>query len=198
MGANLMQTVSHLYRWTRAEYERLAELGLLEGKRVELVEGQIVTMAAKGPVHRVVVNRARRALDQAFPIARYAVWIEQPIALTAWDEPEPDVVVTVGRDEDYLSAHPTPEQTVLVVEVAVTSLNDDLHTKADRYAAAAIADYWVLDASAQRVIVLREPRPDAASATGSRYSERREYGPGEQILPLAAGALPVNVADLLP
>jgi Uma2 family endonuclease len=193
-----MQTLPRLDHWTRAEYERLAAMGALEGARVELIGGTIVAMAAKGPVHRVLVNRARRALERAFPSTAFVVWTEQPLALTDQDEPEPDVTVTAGRDEDYLTGHPTPRQTALVVEIAATTLTYDLGDKADLYAAAGIDDYWVVNLPAGVVVVLRVPEPNDASATGVRYAERREYRSGDQITPLAAGAVPVAVSDLLP
>ncbi|MCC6627605.1 MAG: Uma2 family endonuclease [Chloroflexi bacterium] len=200
-----MQTVTttdtstpRLYRWTRQEVERLAELGAFEGVHVELIEGQIVEMSPNGPRHTGLTNRGRKALERAFPADRYTVRPEAPLALSDWSAPEPDMLVAVGGDADYMTAHPTAAQAALVVEVADSSIAYDRGYKADLYAAAGIRDYWVVDVSAGVVVVLRAPRPDETSRTGQRYAERHDYRSGEQIAPLAAGAAPVTVAELLP
>jgi Uma2 family endonuclease len=187
-----------LYHWSRREVERLAELGAFEGVRVELIEGQIVEMSPKGPRHARLTNQGRKALEHAFPATRYTVRPELPLALGGSSAPEPDIAVVIGNDADYDAAHPTADQTVLVVEVSDTTVGYDAGYKADLYAAAGIGDYWFAHVAAGVVVVCRTPQPDAASPTGHRYAERREYRPGEQVLPLAAGAHPVPVADLLP
>jgi Uma2 family endonuclease len=193
-----MQTLPRLYRWTRAEYDHLIELGAFQDKRVELIEGKIVETSPKGPRHAWLTNRAHVAVERAFPADRFTIRSEQPLALGQWNEPEPDVAVAAGDMDDYQAAHPTAEQALLVVEVADPSVAFDLGDKADVYAAAGIADYWVVDVAAGRVVVLRAPRPDTASATGQRYAEQREHRPGDKITPLAAEATPIAVADLLP
>jgi hypothetical protein len=87
---------------------------------------------------------------------------------------------------------------MLAIEVAVAHRQYNLGDKADVYAAARIADYWVVDLIGRVVVVLRDPRPDEASPTKARYVGRRAYAPGEQITPLADGAAPIAVADILP
>jgi hypothetical protein len=121
-----MQTLPRLYRWTRAEYERLAEQGAFEGKRVELIGGMIVEMAAKGPVHSVRTNQVRKALERSCPLERFTVRIQEPLALGEWDEPESDVAAVIGQDADFRANHPTADQTVLVVEIADSSVAFDL------------------------------------------------------------------------
>lgn len=185
-------------RWPLTLYERAAELGLFEGRRVELIAGEVVEMAAKGPVHSVVTGNVAEVLARVFPRERYAVRNQEPLALGVWDEPEPDVAVVTGRRRDYLRAHPTAAQTALVVEVADSTLVYDLGDKADIYAAADIADYWVVAAPLDLVVVCRARASQKASGTGWRYAERREYRRGESITPLADANLAVPVADLLP
>jgi Uma2 family endonuclease len=193
-----MQTMPRLYRWTRAEYERLGDLGFFDDVRVELVGGKIVEMSPKRPRHATGTGLAYEALEAAFPAGRCHVRKEDPLALGEWDEPEPDAAVVGGDRRAYVDAHPTAEQTWLVVEVAETTAAFDLGDKADVYAAAGIDDYWVVNIPADLVVVLREPQPDDASETGRRYAERREYRRGDRIAPLADGARPVAAADLLP
>ncbi len=171
-------------------------MGLLADQRVELIRGQIVEMSPKGPRHAAIDGLVRKALETAFAGQRCCIRVQEPLALGEWDEPEPDLVVAVGDDRDYAAAHPTAEQVLLVVEVGVTTAAFDRNEKADVYAAAGIADYWVVDAEAGSVLVCRRPEPDVASETDIRYADRHEYGPGEQIAPLA-GAAAVPIAALL-
>ncbi len=185
-------------RWTRARYERAAELGLLADQRVELIGGQIVEMASKSPRHSVANEFVRRALERVFPRAQFTVWTHVPLALSPYDEPEPDAAVVVGRPDDYFDDHPTAEQTLLVVEVSDTTLAYDRGDKADVYAAAGIDDYWIVNLVERVIEVGRRPAPNPASMTEWRYVEWRRVAPGETIAPLAAPDRPIPAADLLP
>lgn len=186
------------WRWTRAEYHRLGDLGLFEGHRVELIGGEILEMSPKKTPHAVATKRGERVLEGVFRAADYTVRVQDPVALGEWDEPEPDLAVVPGQPEDYLAGHPTGEQTLLVVEVSDRTVRFDLGRKADRYAAAGVRDYWVVDLPAAMVEVCRNAAPHSASETGLRYAERRRYGCGERIAPLAAPDRPVMVEALLP
>jgi Uma2 family endonuclease len=193
-----MQTMPRLYRWTRAEYERLGDLGFFDEARVELVGGKIVEMSPKRPRHSLTAGLTYEVLVAAFRTVDCHVRKEDPLALGEWDAPEPDVAVVAGARRAFGTAYPTAAQTLLVIEVAETTVAYDLGDKADEYAAAGIVDYWVINIPAGLVVVLRAPQHDRASETGIRYGDRHEYRRGEQITPLAAGAAPVAVADLLP
>jgi len=162
-------------QWSRRLYERAVTLGLFEGRRVELVGGEIIERAAKGPVHARANNRARKELERAFPADRFIVRPQDPLSLGEWDAPEPDLAVAVGTDDDYGAAHPTAEQVVLVVEVSDTTLEYDLGGKGDLYAAADLRDYWVVAPALGCVFVMRGREPEAASRTQWRYGQRRQY-----------------------
>lgn len=193
-----MQTLPHVYRWTRDEYDRLAELGIFEGKPVELIGGQIVQMSPKGPRHETLAELVRLALTTAFAATSAYVRKEAPVALGPHDEPEPDAAVVIGSPRDYLTAHPTPAHILLVVAVADTTRAYDLGHKADLFAAADIADYWVVCPAEDEIVVCRQRAPDSESHTTWRYTERRSYRRGEVIRPLAPTAQAVAIAALLP
>jgi Uma2 family endonuclease len=91
-----------------------------------------------------------------------------------------------------------PTTAVLAVEVADTSLATDRGEKAQLYAAAGIADYWVVDLNNRLLIVHRDPQSDPASPSGASYRMVTPLVIGQSISPLATPQAIVNVADLLP
>src|SRR5262245_8562612 len=109
-----MDTVQ-LRRWTRGEYDRLAELGILgPDERVELIDGEIVQVPPQQSRHATGVCLAMDALGLTFG-AGFTIRVQLPLALGQYSEPEPDVAVVVGTARDYAEAHPT--SALLVVEV---------------------------------------------------------------------------------
>ena len=101
-----------------------------------------------------------------------------------------------GEPDDYAVDH--PHTALRVVEVADTTLEADTHEKASLYAAGGVPDYWVIDITGRRVLVFRNPRPDAAEAFGRIYGQVFAHGPDETLTPLAAPDARIRVADLLP
>ncbi len=97
---------------------------------------------------------------------------------------------------DSLERHPS--STVLLVEVAESSLMYDRTTKASIYAKAQIAEYWIVNLIEQTVEVYREAQPDTDAVAGYAYAEVAVWGRGERITPLAASHTRIAVSDLLP
>ncbi len=180
------------FRFTREQYYRLGELGFFDGKRVELIFGEVIEMSPINWPHRLACRKVAECLDAAFG---NAAWVDQggPINLTD-SEPQPDISVYAGRVEEYTD-HPTTA--LLVVEVSATSLANDLTTKAELYATAGIADYWVLDVDARELHVFRDPQPNAA-LEATAYQTHTTHAPGDTVSPLAAPGATVRVGDLLP
>jgi Uma2 family endonuclease len=185
------------FRWSRDAYMRAAEAGAFGDRRVELIAGEVVEMGPVGPLHAAVDDGARDVLLAAFDPPVY-VRTEKPLDLGEWDQPQPDVAVVVGVWRDYLAAHPTVEQVLLVVEIGDTTLAYDMGRKARIYAAARVEDYWVIDPNGGRVIVFRRRVIDGLSDTDWRYAERTEHRLGQTITPMRGDARPVSVDDLLP
>jgi Uma2 family endonuclease len=179
--------------WTRVEYERLAETGVLdEDARVELLDGRLIVSEPQGSRHATAVLMAREALERAFGRG-FHVRDQLPVALDDWSEPEPDLCVVRGRAKDYRDAHPTSP--VLVVEIANESLARDRLRKGPAYARAGIRDYWIVNLVRGVVEVCREPV--RAPLSGWRYRQVRLLKRNASIRPLAAPRR-VRVADLLP
>jgi hypothetical protein len=179
------------FRFSREQYYRMGELGFFDGRRVELVRGEIVVMSPINEPHVSGVSLTTDALKVAFGPGHY-VRVQALLNLGTID-PEPDVAVVPGGPRDY--AMP-PTTALLVVEVADTSLHYDTTTKAEEYATAGIADYWVLDLTGRRLLGFRDPAPIAAG--GAAYRTHLTLGPADSVSPLAAPAATIAVADLLP
>jgi Uma2 family endonuclease len=183
-------------RWTRAEYDRLIEIGVFRpGDPVELLGGDLIVAEPQSSPHYTAIGLAQDALRRAFG-AGWLVRTQGPIALDEQSEPEPDVAVARGSVRDYSQEHPA--RPVLVVEVAATSLVLDRDHKGSLYARARLQDYWIVNLVDRVLEVYRQPTPDAAAAFGWRYASGQTLGPEASLAPLAAPAARVAVADLLP
>jgi Uma2 family endonuclease len=143
---------------TNTEYYGMIESGIIqEGERVELISGQIFTMAAKGTRHTVSTTR----LITELPILiqrRAIVRCQDPISLPNNSEPEPDIAIVRLRADDYINSHPSPEDIILVIEVADSTLKFDRETKAPLYAAAGISEYWIINLIDDRLEIYRQPQ----------------------------------------
>ena len=177
-------------RWTRQECFALESMGLFDQQHFELVEGELIDMRGKNRPHVTLMAYMVLWLHQTF--GGPFVLTEGPIDVSPEDnptsEPEPDVIVMSREYWHFKSANPRPEDLQLVVEVSGSTLAFDLTTKAALYARAAIAEYWVLDIVARRLIVHRNP-------IGGKYESVVVYGEHEQVAPLTAPHAEFRVAD---
>jgi Uma2 family endonuclease len=190
-------TTQVAYRhWTRKEYDRLIELGILhEHERIELIGGQMIVAEPKGTPHSTAVGLTAEALRAAFG-AGWVVRVQDAIALDEESEPEPDVAVVRGQWRDYRAEHPS--RPALVVEVAESSLAFDRRHKGSVYARGGIADYWIVNLRRRVLEVYREPVPAPSARFGWSYARVRTLRESASIAPLAAPAAAITVADLLP
>jgi Uma2 family endonuclease len=183
-------------RFSRAEYERLIELGVFQpGEAIELIGGELMVAEPQGAAHYTAIMKTARALGAAFGSGWHAR-TQGPIGLDDDSEPEPDVAVVPGSPDDYSRAHPS--RPVLTVEVAESSLGFDRQRKGSLYARAGLQDYWVLNLVGRVLEVYREPSPDAAAPFGWRYACREVFDASVRVTPLAAPGSSVAVAQLLP
>ncbi len=158
-------------RFTLSEYHRLIELGFLtEDDRVELIRGELIQMAAKGTLHSVCNTKLFRELDRLIGI-RSVVRGQEPIILPADSEPEPDIVIARGQADDYLSAHPQPENILLVIEVSDSTLAYDQNTKLALYSEALISDYWIFNLVANQLELYSQPYQDAKGNFGYQFKQ---------------------------
>jgi Uma2 family endonuclease len=180
-------------RWRRVEYDRLVELGMFIGERLELLDGLLVVGEPQGSSHAATVMHVGQVLTSAFGVGWHAR-LHAPLALDDDSEPEPDVAIVVGVALDYRTAHPSTA--VLLVEVAESSLRLDRRVKAEVYARARLAEYWIVNLVDRAVEVYRDP---AIGATGdASYRSIMTLRPPETITPLSAPHATIAIANLLP
>ncbi|MGB3655529.1 MAG: Uma2 family endonuclease [Rivularia sp. (in: cyanobacteria)] len=148
-------------RFTIDEYHRLIELGFLtEGDKIELIRGELIQMAAKGTFHSVCSSILCRQLDRLLG-DKAVIRGQDPVTLLNNSEPEPDVVIARGKDEDYLAHHPYVEDILLVIEICDRTFNYDQTTKLTLYAEARITNYWIVNLQVRQLECYSQPYQDA-------------------------------------
>jgi Uma2 family endonuclease len=191
-------TEPRLHLWTSEEYYKLAEAGVFEGKRVELIGGRVIEMSAQSRPHVRAVKRATRAFERAVGEGWF-VQSQAPLDLDDLDgdsQPEPDVAVIAGNEDDYVDEHPTTA--ALVLEVSFATLKYDRNAKASLYAKSGISDYWILNLVLRQLEVYRQPVHDASTPFWHSYTEELIFIEGDSVAPLAKTDALIAVTDLLP
>ena len=180
-----------LRKFTVAEYYRMAEAGILKpDERVELIEGEIVVMPPIGPEHADNVDEYNEVFAQ-YARGRFRIRIQNPVRLNDHSEPEPDVALLRRRPEGYRTAHPTPADVLLIIEVAHSSLEYDRNVKAHIYGRSGVAETWVKNLPEDCIERFTEPGPDG-------YARHTVHRRGETLTPVALPDLELAVSDLLP
>ena len=179
------------------EYHWLIEHGFFqESERVELIAGVLHQMSPEGPRHVAAIDRLLHQFfsqlgDQAQVRVQHPIWLPDSNS-----EPEPDVVLAKRREDFYSERHPMPTEVFLVVEVAASSLEEDQHVKATVYAAAGIAEYWLVNLREDLLEVYREPTTPAEGAP--YYRQHLRFSPQDTVHPAHFPDCAFPVADLLP
>jgi Uma2 family endonuclease len=173
-------------------FSRMVESGLIpQDRRVYLRDGRLYEKMAKTKAHGYVGAAITMTLVPRLP-AGWGLWPESTIVLDATNAPLPDFAVIRGANPlDFAQAnrYPDPGEIGLLIEIGVTSLRDDLTTRMEQYARAAIPAYWVLDVLGRRILVHTEPRV----VTGrGEYARVETYRQG-QSLPLVLDGREVAV-----
>jgi Uma2 family endonuclease len=182
---------SSLKRWTTQDYHRMSELGvLLPDEKTELIAGQIILKVAKGIAHVIALRLLVRRLQAQLNVPAH-IRTQDPITLDDYSEPEPDLVIVRGEILDYADHHPRPEEILLVVEVADSTLQRDCEIKDKLYAQSNIEEYWVLDLPNRRLHMFRNP-----TATG--YTSHLILMAPNQASCLALPNLSLAISDVLP
>lgn len=174
--------------WTKKEYYKLIDIGFFNGKRAELIEGEIIEMSPMKTPHAVTIGLVESVLREVFGKS-FVVRGQLPIDFNEINEPEPDVAVVKGNIRDYLESHPKTGE--LIVEISASTLNYDRNVKGKLYAQNGIQDYWIIDLKKRRIEVYRSPKFD-------KFQESTFFYENDEISPLAKPAAKIKVSELLP
>jgi Uma2 family endonuclease len=157
------------------DIRRMIEAGVIrEDERIELVEGEIVVMAAKSYAHEMVKNALIKAIIRAAGPS-LEVGVETTIQFSTGILLEPDIALlrsdqVVKSDAGFVSVQ--QGGCSLVIEVSVSSLSYDKGRKAALYARLGVREFWVIDADERHAFVHTGP-------SGDGWSSIAERGPNE-------------------
>jgi Uma2 family endonuclease len=166
----------------------MIEAGILAGRAVELLHGEIVDMPPEGEPHACYSSLGAeylRGLLTNLAVIREA----KPITLPNQDsEPQPDLAIVQPPLGRYLDHHPTVAEIFWVVEYSQATLSKDLGEKKATYAAAGIPEYWVVNLQERKLHVFRQPN-------GQTYQTETTNRDGV-VVPLAFPAISVDLQRL--
>lgn len=141
----------------------MAEVGILApDARVELIDGEIIDMAPPGSSHAGTVDYLLSVLGAAAK-DRANVRVQNPVRLSQYSEPQPDLTLLRPREDFYRAHHPRSEDVLLIVEVAASSLRFDRKKKVPLYARHGVPEVWLVDLGGERLVRFRSPKQGAYS-----------------------------------
>ena len=176
-----------LYKWTVEDYHQIIASGVLEGKSVELLAGEIVTMSPEKPIHSSRIDTVAdylRGILQGVAKVREA----HPVTLDN-SEPEPDIAIVRSQADNYAIRHPYPQDIYWLIEVSNNTLNKDLAEKSVIYAQNNIPEYWVIDLPHNKLWVFTQPEQNG-------YAHKQEVVSGN-INPVSFPNISIEMSQLL-
>lgn len=178
-------TALQRHKFTIDEVLEMTALGLVD-KRAELLDGEIFDVPEDGFQHISVTMPLAQHIMVALHGKGYFVGVQTTLRLSKHNGPSPDIYVLAGG----LPRGDIPsDRIVLVIEVADTSLKDDLTDSASRYARHGVREYWVVDVNARAIHVHREPKDGA-------YPPPRTFRASETLSALLVPELSVTLNNL--
>lgn len=173
-----------------AEYYRMADAGILKpDDRVELIEGEIIETSPIGKRHASCVDRVVNTVLGRLA-GRAIVRVQNPVRLSEFSEPQPDVALLRPREDFYAAGHPGPDDVLLVVEVADTSAPYDRGAKVPLYARSGIPEVWLVDLTEDRIEIYANP-------SGGGYGDVRPAARGESVSSNAVAGLTSDAEEIL-
>jgi Uma2 family endonuclease len=184
MSAKINQ---HLF--TLDEYHRMIDAGIFaEDDRVELINGIIIEMNPIGKNHGGNVKRLNSLFSKKLPDV--IVSVQDPVQLNNLSEPQPDIALLKFRNDYYTNAHPRPDDVLLIIEVADSSLDYDRDIKIPQYADSAIIEVWIRNLIDDLLEVYRE-------SENGKYKNIVFMHRGQNISPLNFPDLSLTVDEIL-
>lgn len=173
VASPLIPLPDFVWKFSVEQYHEMINAGILTDEDpVELLEGILVTKMPKKPPHRIATQLTHEILARLIPVGWY-VDSQEPITLKN-SEPEPDVAVLRGERRHHINRHPGAEETVLVIEVADSSLSRDRGLKKRIYALSGIPVYWIVNLAERKIEAYSVP-------SGSDYQQQEDYDDASEI-----------------
>lgn len=167
------------------EYHRMGEAGIIPaGRRVELINGEIIEMSPINSPHAGTVKLLNQLLGKILE-EKAVIGIQDPVVLDEHSEPEPDLTILKFREDFYTNAHPETDDVLFLIEVADSSVRDDRREKIPLYAAAGIPEVWIVSLPDRQIEIYTQPANDG-------YSQINIYRKGDVIEASLIEALPVD------
>jgi Uma2 family endonuclease len=176
-------------RFSVDDYYKMIEHGMVEDyERCEIIDGEMIQKMTIGDKHGWVVDILNRIFIKTLPDS-IRVRTQNPLRISDFDEPEPDFVLADLTRYDG-KRHPTPAETLIVVEVSDASLKFDRETKLPLYAEAGIPEVWIVNLQNNVVEIHREP------AVGI-YQTATIFRPGDTVVSGIIPELRIPVDSIL-
>ena len=186
---NLVDEFSHKFMLTTQQYHLMHEAGVFpHGDRLELINGEIKTMSPIGRKHVACIIRLVKLFEKKLG-DRFMISAQNSVRLNNHSEPQPDIAILKWRDDFYIEALPTPDDILLIIEVADSTIAYDREIKAPLYAAAGIPEMWLFDVNKKAIEGYSQP-----SANG--YKLIRRYDESDTLSMLAFPDVTFNWNEL--
>ena len=176
-------------RFSVDEYYKMIELGLIKDyEKAEIIDGEMIKKMTIGDRHAAAVNYLNRFFGRTVA-ENIMVCVQNPLRLTDFDEPEPDIVLSDLTKYDG-KRHPRPSEVILVVEVSDTTLKYDRDVKMKLYAEANIPEVWIVNLPNNIIEIHQDPSNDI-------YQITKIYNPGDMLESKALPELRLEVDKIL-
>lgn len=144
------------WRCSSERYLELISSGTLgPSDKVELINGIITAMSPAGPKHDYTIVRLTELLMSVVP--KYHLNIQGTVNLGEGQIFDPDLTVFKRRDDEtYKHRHAGPDDILLIIEAAASSMKRDAQVKMPIYARAGIPEYWIADLENESLIIHRD------------------------------------------
>jgi Uma2 family endonuclease len=180
------------HHFTVHDYYRMARAGILhEDDRVELIEGEVIEMPPIGSHHTAIVERLNWLFSQKLDLTQTLIRVQDPVRLSPDTEPQPDIALVPFREDFYRLRHPGPDELLLVIEVADSSLAYDQDIKVPLYARSGVPEIWVVDVASSAVDIFRQPQANGYS------DHRRVEDSGAWLSPVKLPSLSIQLQDIV-
>lgn len=118
------------------------------------------------------------------------VGVHDPVRIDDFSEPQPDLALLKPRKDFYSKSDPAPEDVLVVIEVADTSVNYDRNVKLPLYARAVILEAWLMVLRKDIIEVHSQPK-------NGKYQKVQRVKRGKTLTSPTIPDLSCRVEDLL-